>query len=76
MMQIGVRTTSCQEEGILLQKHRDKNVRCIAIFFNSVGSGVDLTLFPDQCRYYLEVPSAQLEKSRMKFRKNFGSTLE
>ena len=30
-------TTFCQEEGILLQKHRDRNGRCIAILFKSIG---------------------------------------
>ena len=38
MIQIGgVYTTCCQEEGILLQKHRDRNGRCIAILFKSIG---------------------------------------
>ena len=38
MIQIGgVYTTFCQEEGILLQKYRDRNGRCIAILFKSVG---------------------------------------
>ena len=38
MIQIGgVYTTFCQEEGILLQKHRDTNGRCIAILFKSIG---------------------------------------
>ena len=45
MIQIGgVYTTFCQEEGILVQKHRDRHERCIAIFFNIAGSGVDLIL--------------------------------
>ena len=38
MIQIGgVYTLSCQEEGILLQEHRDRNGRCIAILFKSIG---------------------------------------
>ena len=46
MIQIGgVYTTFCQEEGILLQKYRDRNGRCIAILFSKVsGSGVDVPL--------------------------------
>ena len=37
MIQIGgVYTTFCQKEGILLQKHRDRNGRCIAILFRSI----------------------------------------
>ena len=38
MRQIGgVYTTFfCQKEGILLQKHRDRNGRCIAILFKSI----------------------------------------
>ena len=30
-------TTFCQEKGILLQKYRDRNGRCIAILFKSIG---------------------------------------
>ena len=37
MIQIGVCTTFCEEEGILLQKHRDKNGRRIAILFKRIG---------------------------------------
>ena len=38
MIQIGgVYTTFCQEGGILLQKYRDRNGRCIAILFKSIG---------------------------------------
>ena len=38
MIQIGgVYTTLCQEKGILLQKYRDRNGRCIAILFKSIG---------------------------------------
>ena len=38
MIQIGgVYTTVCQQEGILLQKYRDRNGRCIAILFKSIG---------------------------------------
>ena len=33
----GVLTTFCQEDGILLQKYRDRNGRCIAILFKSIG---------------------------------------
>ena len=33
----GVYTTFCQWEGILLQKYRDRNGRCIAILFKSIG---------------------------------------
>ena len=37
MIQIGgVYTTLCQKEGILLQKYRDRNGRCIAILFKSI----------------------------------------
>ena len=34
----------CQKKGILLLKYRDRNGRCIAILFKSIGSGVDVTL--------------------------------
>ena len=38
MIQIGhFLTTFCQEGGILLQKYRDRNGRCIAILFRSIG---------------------------------------
>ena len=38
MIQIGgVYTTFSQEEGILLQKYRDRNGRCIAILFKTIG---------------------------------------
>ena len=38
MIQIGgVYTIFCQEEGILLQKYRDRNGRCIAILFKNIG---------------------------------------
>ena len=38
MIQIGgVYTTLCQEKGIFLQKYRDKNGRCIATLFKSIG---------------------------------------
>ena len=38
MIQIGaVYTIFCQEEGILLQNYRDRNGRCIAILFKSIG---------------------------------------
>ena len=33
----GVYTTFCQAEGILSQKYRDKNGRCIAILFKNIG---------------------------------------
>ena len=36
VIQIGVYTTFCQEEGILLQKYRDRYGRCIAILFTSI----------------------------------------
>ena len=40
MTQIGgAYTTFCQEEAILLQKHRDRNGRCIATLFKSIGVG-------------------------------------
>ena len=32
----GVHTSFCQEEGILLQKYRDRSGRCIAILFKSI----------------------------------------
>ena len=35
----GVQTIFCQEEGILLQKYRDRNGRCIAILFKSIKVG-------------------------------------
>ena len=35
----GVYTTFCQEEGILLQKYRDRNGRCSATLFKSIGVG-------------------------------------
>ena len=38
MIQIGgVYTNFCQREGILLQKYRERNGRCIAILFKSIG---------------------------------------
>ena len=40
----GVYTTFNQEDGILLQKHRDRNRRCIAILSKVSGSGVDAAL--------------------------------
>ena len=33
----GVYATFCQEEGTLLQKHRGRNGRCIAMLFESIG---------------------------------------
>ena len=33
----GVYTTFCQDEGIFLRKYRDRNGRCIALPFTSVG---------------------------------------
>ena len=43
MIQIGgVYTTFCQEEGIVSQKYRDRNGRCITILFKKIG--VDSTL--------------------------------
>ena len=48
MIQIGgVYTTFCQEEGLRLQKYRDRNGRMggVSRYFSKVsGSGVDLTL--------------------------------
>ena len=45
MIQIGgVYTTFWQEEGILVQKYRDRNGRCIAILFKVSGSGIDWIL--------------------------------
>ena len=39
-MQIGgVYTIFCHEEGILLRKYHDRNGRCIAILFKSIGVG-------------------------------------
>ena len=40
----GVYTSLCQEEGMLLQKYRDRNGRCITILFKNIGLGVDVTL--------------------------------
>ena len=37
VIHIGVHTTFCQEEGILLQKCRDTNGMCIAMLFKSIG---------------------------------------
>ena len=49
MIQIGgVYTTFCQEEGILLQKYRDRNGRCIAIRFKSIGVRGQFTLSEEQ----------------------------
>ena len=39
MIQVGVCTTFCQEDGMLLQKYRDRNERCIAILHNNIGVG-------------------------------------
>ena len=46
MIQIGgVYTTFCQEEGILLQKYRDRKMGGVSRYFSKVlGSGVDSTL--------------------------------
>ena len=45
MIQLGgVYTIFCQEEGILLQKYRDRYRRCIPILFKVSGSGVDLII--------------------------------
>ena len=33
---VGVKTTFCEEEGILLQKHCDRNGRCVARLFTSI----------------------------------------
>ena len=54
MIQIGdVHTTFCQEEGILLQKHRDRNGRCIAILSKSIGvrGQFDLPSFYDSVEF-------------------------
>ena len=52
----GVYTTFCQEEGILLQKYRDRNGRCIAILSSKVlGSGVDLTLLSMCIEFVIQV---------------------
>ena len=37
MIQIGVYNSFYQEEGILVQKYRDRNGRCIAILFKAIG---------------------------------------
>ena len=38
MIHIGsVHTTFCEEKGICLHKHRDRNARCIAMLFQSIG---------------------------------------
>ena len=34
---ISLFTTSCQESGILVQKNRDRNGRCVAMLFTSIG---------------------------------------
>ena len=58
----GVYTTFCQEEGILLQKYHDRNGRCIAILFKSIGvrSRIDS---PDFClfRPFPEGPNKHLK---------------
>ena len=44
-IQIGVYTTFCQEEGILLQKHSAIEMGGVSRYFSKVsGSGVDLIL--------------------------------
>ena len=51
MTQIGgVYTTFGREEGIRLQKYRDRNGRCIAILFESIGVRVDGLLLSTQKR--------------------------
>ena len=37
----GVYATFCQEEGMLLQEHRERNEGSIATLFEIIGSGVD-----------------------------------
>ena len=37
MVKVGVCTTLCQEERILLQKYRNRNGRCIAMLFKGIG---------------------------------------
>ena len=50
-IQIGsVYTTLCQEEGILWQKYRDRNGRCIAIPFKSIGVGDRLDSADHACK--------------------------
>ena len=57
MIQIGgVYTTFCQEEGILLQKYRDGNGRCIAILVKSIGvrgrfDSFEVGTAPQSCRF-------------------------
>ena len=48
MIQIDVRTTFCQEEGIVLQKYRDRNGRRIAVLFKSIRVGGPFDS-PDVC---------------------------
>ena len=65
MIQIGgVCTTFCQIEGILLQKYRDRNGRCIAILLQKYqGQGsVSLFLFWFLRGKILKQISSQLEK--------------
>ena len=61
MIQIGgVYTTFCQEKGILLRKYRDRNWRCIAILFKSIGVR-GRSDSPDQS--WLDIFQSQLRNS-------------
>ena len=57
MIQIGgVYSTFCQEEGMLLPKYRNRNGRCIAILFKSIGvrgrlDSPDIELHSDTRKY-------------------------
>ena len=49
----GVYTTFCQEEGILLQKYRGRNGRCIAMLFKSIPGGPKRGCFKPGCLQFL-----------------------
>ena len=58
MIQIGgVYKVFCQEEGMLVQKYRDRNGRCIPILFKVSGSGVDMALLNQGSAMPMNSPS-------------------
>ena len=83
MIQIGgVYTAFCQEDGILLQKHHDRNGRCIAILSRVSGSMVNVTLltiikiFGITTTAFMGHTPSTADTFRKKFQKDSGKTPE